>query len=203
MTETKQSLTPKERFDHLLKVISSRRFLDCQGLGNEVPFFICPFDVRETLAMQRAIDQLIKGLLNLKVKVLKINLYDLIFDILNREGDWEFYANSSDTVETRDMQQELQGILDVESVLVPEIKSQMDSCDWDVLFVDGIGEVFPLIRSHNVLNNLQIVAKTKPTIFFFPGEYKHSTDKGTSLDLFGRLEDDKYYRAFNIYDYDV
>jgi hypothetical protein len=203
MTETKQTLTPKERFDHLLKVISSRRFLDCQGLGNEVPFFICPFDVRETLEKQGTVDQLIKGLLNHNVKVLKINLYDLIYEILDREGDWEFYANSSDTLENRDMLQDLQGILDVESVLVPAIETQMDSSDWDVLFIDGIGEIFPLIRSHNVLNNLQIVAKTKPTIFFFPGEYKHSTDKGTSLDLFGRLEDDKYYRAFNIYDYDV
>jgi len=31
----------RERAEHLFKVISSRRFLNKQGLGNEVPFFIC------------------------------------------------------------------------------------------------------------------------------------------------------------------
>ena len=38
---------------------------------------------------------------------------------------------------------------------------------------------------------------------FFPGEYSHSLEKGASLDLFGRLHDDKYYRAFNIYDREI
>jgi len=37
------------------------------------------------------------------------------------------------------------------------------------------------------------------TVIFFPGEYTHSVEAGVSLDLFGRLRDDKYYRAFNIY----
>ena len=32
--------------------------------------------------------------------------------------------------------------------------------------------------------------------------YRSDTlEQGASLDLFGRLRDDKYYRAFNIYDY--
>jgi len=35
---------------------------------------------------------------------------------------------------------------------------------------------------------------------FFPGEYQHSLDTGASLVLFGKLQDDKYYRAFNILD---
>ncbi len=36
-------MTPRERQDHLLEVVSSQRFLRKLGLGNEVPFFICPF----------------------------------------------------------------------------------------------------------------------------------------------------------------
>ena len=72
--------------------------------------------------------------------------------------------------------------------------------DYDVLFLCGIGEVFPYIRSHNVLNNLQSTAKDKPTVLFFPGEYRHSLAQGASLELFGLLHDDKYYRAFNIFE---
>ena len=67
------------------------------------------------------------------------------------------------------------------------------------MFITGVGEVFPYIRSHNVLNNLQSTAKDRPTVMFFPGEYTQSLETGASLDLFGRLHDDKYYRAFNIF----
>ena len=76
----------------------------------------------------------------------------------------------------------------------------MNNEEFDVLFITGVGEVFPFIRSHNILNNLQKEAKQKPTLMFFPGEYKHSLETGAALVLFGRLEDDKYYRAFNILD---
>jgi hypothetical protein len=69
-----------------------------------------------------------------------------------------------------------------------------------VLFLLGIGEVYPYIRSHTVLNNLQSVLKSHPLVLFFPGEYSHSLEEGASLDLFGRIHDDKYYRASNIYE---
>jgi hypothetical protein len=36
-------------------------------------------------------------------------------------------------------------------------------------------------------------------VWYFPGAYTHSLKSGASLDLFGRLHDDKYYRAFNIF----
>jgi len=69
------------------------------------------------------------------------------------------------------------------------------------MFITGVGQVFPYIRSHTVLNNLQSKAKDKPTVMFFPGEYKQSIVEGASLNLFDRLQDDKYYRAFDIYKY--
>ena len=70
---------------------------------------------------------------------------------------------------------------------------------FDVLFISGIGEVFPYIRSHNVLNNLQSAAKDQPTIMFFPGKYRQEIATGASLNLFGRLHDDKYDRAFDTF----
>ena len=33
----------RELLEHLETVISSRRFIEKQGLNNEVPFFICPY----------------------------------------------------------------------------------------------------------------------------------------------------------------
>lgn len=189
----------QERFQHLLSLIGSERFLKLQGLGNEVPFFICPFKPQEAVEMGRMQKQLINRLAQGGVRVLEINLYDTSIELLRRRGIWEQLLEMESTIAKDEIKELLQGVLDPEKHLVPEIAKRMQEVEFNVMFITGVGEVFPYIRSHNVLNNLQSTAKEKPTVMFFPGEYTHSLEKGASLDLFGRLHDDKYYRAFNIF----
>ncbi|MDY0134178.1 MAG: DUF1788 domain-containing protein [Atribacterota bacterium] len=192
-----------DRFQHLFSVISSRRFLDKQGLGNEVPFFICPFKPEEGVEMVRMQSQLVSRLAHTGVRALEVNLYDVTIEILKRDGDFEWLIDNEQSLSKVKFQEELQGILDVESELIPAIAAKLAGQEFEVLFLSGVGEVFPYIRSHNVLNNLQSTAKEKPTIMFFPGAYTHSLESGASLDLFGRFHDDKYYRAFNIFHCEV
>jgi hypothetical protein len=189
----------QERFQHLLAVISGQRFLRKQGLGNEIPFFICPFKPQETLEMDRLRRQLTNKLGQRGVRVLEIDLYDLSIEILKDRGIWEQLLEMEPKVGKEELKELLQGVLDPEHHLVPAMATKMSAEDFDVLFISGVGEVFPYIRSHNVLNNLQSTAKEKPTVLFFPGAYTHSLESGASLDLFGRLRDDKYYRAFNLF----
>ncbi len=192
-----------EQFQHLLDLISSERFLKMQGLGNEVPFFICPVKPKDAVEMERIQRQLVNKLSQKGVQVLNINLYDLAVEILKEGGDWEWYLENEGNMSKQDLKEDLQGILDAREALVPAIARKMEAEAFDVMFLGGVGEVFPYIRSHNVLNNLQSTAKHKPTVMFFPGEYTHSLEQGASLDLFGRLHDDKYYRAFNIFHCEV
>jgi hypothetical protein len=188
-----------DRFQHLVSIISGQRFLKKQGLGNEVPFFICPFKPEEAVEMERLQRQLINRLEQIGVQVLEINLYDLSIEMLKNEGDFEWIIENEAKITKAKLQEELQGILSVEGSLIPAIAQKIINSEFDVLFLTGVGEVFPYIRSHNVLNNLQSTAKEKPTVLFFPGSYTHSLESGASLDLFGKLHDDKYYRAFNIF----
>lgn len=188
-----------ERFEHLFSVISGQRFLKKQGLGNEVPFFICPFKPEESVAMELLRRQLIKRLEQKDVKVLEVNLYDLSIEIFQKEDIWTRILEGESSWSKEELRDLFQTKLDPETNLIPAIASKLRISDFDVLFLTGIGEIFPYIRSHNVLNNLQSTAKEKPTVMFFPGAYTHSLTSGASLDLFGRLCDDKYYRAFNIY----
>ena len=192
-----------DRFQHLLSVISSKQFLEKQGLGNEIPFFICPYDPKDAVEMERVQKQLVNKLAECGITVLVVNLYDLSVELLKKEGDWEWCLEEEQNLSKQEMKEELQSMLDVETVLTPAIKAKMDATEFDVLFISGVGEVYPYIRSHNVLNNLQKEAKNQPTLMFFPGHYTHSLESGASLDLFGRLQDDKYYRAFNIYHSEV
>ncbi len=203
------------RFEHLVKVISGERFLQMKGLNNDLPFYICEFKAAEALEMERLRRQLINTLESTPVaclggrgvKVLDINLYDLCIQLLQaREGStegsrlWDEVLAVEHDVEKDSLLELLQNVLGIEEYLIPAIGERIQQSDFDVLFLSGIGEVFPYIRSHNVLNNLQSTAKDRPTILFFPGEYRHSLEQGASLELFGLLHDDKYYRAFNIYE---
>ena len=189
----------KDRFQHLLSVISGQRFLQKQGIGNEVPFFICPYKPEESIQMERLQQQLVNQLSQTGVRVLEINLYDLSIEILKARGIWEQILEMEASVSKDQLKELLQGVLDPETHLAPAMAAKLANTEFDVLFLAGVGEVFPYIRSHNVLNNLQSTAKEKPTVIFFPGDYTHSLESGASLELFGKLHDDKYYRAFNIY----
>lgn len=189
----------QESFEHLLAVISGNRFLQKEGLGNEVPFFICPFDATAAVEIIRLQKQLINRLEQSGIRVLEINLYDLAIEMIQERGIWEQIIDIETSVSKHELLELFQGVLDPETNLIPTIATKLSHKEFDVLFLTGVGEVFPFIRSHHVLNNLQSTAKEKPTVMFFPGAYTHSLESGASLDLFEILRDDKYYRAFNIF----
>ena len=65
--------------------------------------------------------------------------------------------------------------------------------DHSIVFLTGVGKCFPIMRSHNILNNLHQVFDTVPIILFFPGQYD-----GQELQLFGTVKDSNYYRAFRL-----
>ncbi|OQY33742.1 MAG: hypothetical protein B6241_06725 [Spirochaetaceae bacterium 4572_59] len=203
MTQDKSKLPMQKRQQHLFSVISSERFQKKQGLGNEVPFFICPYDPKDGVAMERIQKQLVNQLEKSGVQVLTINLYDLSIEILKERNIWERILTIESNTPKNQIVELLNGVLDPEAHLIPAISEKMNERDFDVMLLSGVGEVFPYLRSHKILENLQSTAKEKPTVLFFPGKYTHTLETGASLNLFGKLPNDKYYRAFNIYHYEV
>ena len=191
-------------FQHLIKVLQDERFLKMQGLNQEVPFFLCPFSVKQKLEIEDMLPRLTKRLREANVNVVEINLYDLCLEYLQKNDLFEQLCEIEQDTEKGYFLESLLSILDSESILIPEIEQIIAvSNKIDVLFLTGVGEVFPYIRTHNILNNLQRVAKAFPTLLFFPGEYEQSLEKGASLRLFGKLPDDKYYRAYDITRYEI
>lgn len=193
----------QEYCDHLFQVMSSPSFLQRRGLANEVPFFIAPFKPELTVEMDALQRTLVHKLRDVGVLVLEVNLYDLSLELLAERGLVNRIIDNEAEWTRDELKELLQGVLDPEQHLVPAIANRMRAAEFQILLLSGIGEIYPFIRSHSVLNNLQSTAKNQPTVMLFPGTYTHSLEKGASLDLFGRLHDDKYYRAFNINEYFV
>jgi len=182
-----------EKFNHLYQVISSRRFLSMEALGGEIPFFISAYSAQQELAVRESIKMLINKLETNGTRVLEINLYDQVCEILDGKGGIDKMFRIEKAKGKEKFLRAMQSTLNIHEVLMPRIEELIKASNANVYFLTGIGLVFPYIRSHNILNNLQNIAKNAPTVCFFPGLYN-----GQSLNLFGLLKDDNYYRAFNI-----
>lgn len=182
-----------KKFDHLFKVISKQGFLNKESLGGEIPFFISAYKAKQEIQVRESIGLLKNKLSNHGIEVLEINLFELSCELLESNGGLERMYMVERAKGSQKFLRALQSALNIHEVLLPKIREIIESSNSQVYFLTGIGLVFPFIRSHNILNNLQSVAKESPTVAFFPGDYN-----GHTLNLFGLLKDDNYYRAFNI-----
>lgn len=181
------------KFTHLFNVISTQRFLNKEALGGEIPFFISAYDAKQELKVGESIKLLKNKLETSGITVLELNLYDLTIEILEDKGGMQRMFDIEKVKSKDKFLRALQSTLNIHQILMPKIREKIEEANAKVYFLTGIGLVFPYIRSHNVLNNLQNIAKDAPTVAFFPGEYN-----GHTLNLFGLMKDDNYYRAYNI-----
>lgn len=184
--------------DHLLAVLSSDRFRNMDGLGGEVPLYIYPYAPEDALEIADSRKRITTRLSQRGVDVLDINLYDLTVELLTERGAWDQLIEMEPTIDKEDLREGLRSMVDPGDDLVPAIEARLATHPSHILFVTGIGEVFPFIRSHTVLNNLESIASRQPTLMFFPGSYEQSDSLGSTLVLFGTVGDDNYYRAKDI-----
>ena len=63
----------------------------------------------------------------------------------------------------------------------------------DVLLITGVGEVFPFMRIHSLLEALQPHFSDIPILVLYPGVFD-----GHHVKLFDKLQPNDYYRAFNV-----
>jgi hypothetical protein len=197
MLNNKKYNTP-EQFESLFKIISSSRFLNKEGLGGELPFFIHSFPISKQNEVVANIQSLIKRMENSNVEVFEVNLYKLAIDILKKENIFDQIINQEEKLPKQRLLRVLSGPLNIDTIVVPEIHRQLESKSAKMIFLTGIETVFPIIRSHTILNNLQTLVGDIPLVMFFPGTYNNQ-----SLTLFDKLKDDNYYRAHNLNEYKV
>ena len=144
------------------------------------------------------IRNLITQLTAKSISVLEINLFDLILDCMRKNDDLDWEIEHEGECSQEDMLSELQGILDVETEIIPAIRERRGAFPHQILFLTGIGACFPILRAHVLLNNLFVAVSDVPLVLFFPGEYCQVPGSGATLELFGRFRGDGYYRAFNL-----
>jgi len=191
------------QFNKHFEVLCSPSFLEGTGLGNEVPFFISTFQPGDQNEASKLIIKLQERLKLDGIPVMIINLFKLIINLLENDGVLDDFLEYEIKTEKNRFLQDLIADLDVEKKLTPAISKQISELEGSLLFITGVGAAYPLIRTHTILTNLQNLGRKEPTILFFPGLYTHKDGAGSALDLFGKLNEDRYYRAFHLNDYQI
>ena len=164
-----------------------------KNLGGELPLFIQRIPNQGQTELNSQVQRLVNRLAKKGKTAMTIDLYELCISLLNEEGVLETILEEEQNLEQEDIVSTIDSILDIKSVVIPRISEMISEQNPDYAFITGVGRVYPFIRSHGILNNLDELAKQNNLILFFPGE-----DNNLQLSLFGVISDENYYRGHNL-----
>lgn len=183
-----------DRLDAIWSRISSKEFLENKGVANEVRYYVFDYEACDELIMRGKIRDLIarNNPETDGFRIVEYDIYKLILNILEERG----YVDKCIRFEKEKSREYLYNAISKllrlttdKNLIVNRIVE--NTPENSVVFLTGIGKVYPFVRAHNVLNNLHQVFDKVPVIMFYPGTWN-----GQSLSLFGTISDGNYYRAF-------
>lgn len=188
------SETLNERLNKILPRITSDDFLSGSGIGNEIAFYIFDYPPEDELQVRDFLHTLLEHIPKQRpdLRVKHVNLFDFVLDYLRSRNLLDKAIQMQREKGDEALQKALSGPLH-ESKLGSLFAEAAQPDQHDLVVVSGVGSVWPLLRSHTLLNNLHAVMGQTPLVMFYPGRYD-----GQSLRLFGKLQNNNYYRAFKL-----
>lgn len=166
-----------------------------QNLGGELPLFIQQIPVSKQSELKYQANRLVSRLAKQGKKAIVIDLFCLSIKILDEEGVLQTLLEEEKELDSDTILSTLDSILDIKEVVIPRINDIIKDNELDFVLITGVGRVYPFLRSHSILNNIEGIANRCNIILFFPGNYNN-----LQLSLFGIISDENYYRGHNLSD---
>lgn len=184
--------TLTKRLDQIIPRIQSEAFIQNKGLGNEIGFYIFDYDPKEEMLVRDYIKHIKKefNYAGSNRSIVEYDLYEIMLDIARERKIFDQIAEMEQKKGREKLIEALTNVANIDAYLN---KMAHNKDAGMVIFITGVGKVYPFMRSHNILNNLHHVFDQVPVVMFFPGSYD-----GQTLRLFDRFTDDNYYRAFQL-----
>ena len=187
---------PNEIQDYIEDILSSESFRHMVHAGAEIPNYILPFPVKQSDTYAQMAHNVVKRLGQKGIAIKNINLYDEMLCLIG--DDLQDYLEA-DEITKQEMFEDFSNILDLNNKLTPYIADIIDSSDAEIIMLTGVGEAYPFIRVHSLLEALPARQKhNRPIVVFYPGAYDRRSGN-SCFRLFDKLAPVNYYRAFNIF----
>lgn len=185
--------TFQERCQVLRRALSDEDFLNNRVVGNDMGFYTFCYDPALELQARQFCEQLEKESQSgkLSCNIVHRNLFDILLEILDEKEILNLIPRQEQRRGTNQLLKQLKRTVSPEAFIRYLEYSPHE--EGDVLLISGVGEVYPLLRAHALLSNMQENFGDIPVVVAYPGVYT-----GQSFSLFGRLDDGNYYRASNL-----
>lgn len=186
--------TLDEKLMMIEEVISDENFRKNKGLSNEVGYYIFDYPAEEEIKVREYLEN-IKNKNKSKPQGYELviyDVYDIMLDLIEEEGLMESCIEMEVNEGLDYLISAINDILRIDyddnyfNTYIEE-----NTPNNSVVFITGIGKIFPFVRAHGILNKLHLVFDRAPVVLFYPGKYD-----GQSLMLFSEFKDENYYRAF-------
>lgn len=182
-----------ERLDRIESEINKKDFKSNKGLGNEVGYYVFDYPATDELKvrdhlrfLQEQNNPAISG-----YDLMVYDLYDLMIDFIEDQGLLQACMDMEEADGMDHLISSVTALLNMdqeENFFTSHIEA--NTPENAVIFITGVGKIFPFVRSHDILNRLHQTFDRLPVVLFYPGKYD-----GQTLMLFSEFKDDNYYRA--------
>lgn len=179
-----------ERLNKIKKRLDSNELHSNVGLGNEIGFYIFDYPPEKELVVRHHLEKILP---EIPRKISVVNLFELVVEYFKKRKILEPAKDTQVKKGDGEILRLVKGSLDEEKRIAPEFIAAARPHEQDLVIMTGIGNVYPLLRTHRLINCLHPLMQDTPLVVFYPGKYS-----GQTLNLFGELKDENYYRAFRL-----
>lgn len=180
------NLETYERLNRLKERIHEPGFTKPKGIGSEIPHFIFDYPAEDELKVRTYLKVLIE---QSPIRIKNINLFEFFLSLFQDEV--EDLMTICDEEGLEGLIESTETVLDNEQIIVESFVWLAG--DAEIIFITGVGNAFPLIRSSKLLKSLSTHAYRCPIVLFYPGQFT-----GLNLKLFNRLNNEDQYQLSRI-----
>ena len=191
---TQQELA--ERLDAIRERLDNDDFLNNRGLGNEIGFYIFDYPPQFELMVRDYLALLAGRMAKLGRRFVHLNLFDEMLAMLQERKllDKAFELEKKKGID--ELAKALKGPLEQGRVAQHLVK-KMDPSAQEFVLLSGLGQCWPLLRGHSLLNALHAHMGETPLVLFYPGRYNGLELYPFDLDT-AEVAPANYYRAFQL-----
>lgn len=166
--------------------IHEEGFTTPAGIGSEIPHYVFDYPAEDELIVRTYLEGVLKRTAR---DIKEIHLFQFLLSLF--EDDLEELIDISEEEGYDELVRALQTVLENQDVVVESFIEQAGNAE--LIFITGVGNAHPLLRSSQLLKKLSNHAFRKPVILFYPGHFT-----GLELKLFGILHNEDQYQLSRI-----
>lgn len=191
-----------KRLERLKQRLEKQSFQENEGLSNEVGYYIFDYQPQNELEIREYLKELQTSPLTHRINLKVFDIFDIMVSEIEKiqkltsSDPFDIIAQMEKTGGLTLVTQQINNLLKMSennNAIVQYIQERIKDEERCVIFITGVGKVYPILRAHKILNTMHQIIDEYPVVMFYPGNYDE-----LSLQAFGEVKDQNYYRAFRI-----